>query len=160
MDVDVATGDTLQHRLEIADERVQVHEHRRAGLLLVAARGQFLHERGGALDVIEQPLPALSGIDVDAGRREPLAAVLMDVAEQRAAGDGNLRGEAADCFHAMGLAQSLLEDAKAREVFDDELDDVGALTAAPTDERTVARRRCGATWPRPFPSLVYSGNAR
>ena len=84
--------------------------------------GQSLQEIGRAPDLIEQQFALLPGMDIEAGGREPLLTVLMDVVEEIAAGHGDLRRESTDCLHAMCLAESLLKHAQPREVFDDHLD--------------------------------------
>jgi hypothetical protein len=48
----------------------------------------------------------------------------MNVAQQVAAGDCDLRGESADRLHPMSLIKSRLKDAQTSEVLGGDLDDV------------------------------------
>ena len=123
LDLDMVTGETFQNRFEIAYQRVQVDELRRARLFL-AERRQLMQETGCAPDFVDEQFTLLPDINALASR-EPLPAVLVNVVQEGAAGHGHLRSEPADGFHPVRLIEPLLEDTQTRQIFDDDLDRVG-----------------------------------
>ena len=110
-----------QNGREIAHEGIQLHQGRRADLL-VAVGDQFLEVVRGAIQILEEQfgrLPGRTAADI----QQPLR-MLPDVVEQPAACQRDFRGNPPDRFHPVRLAKSVLEDTKAGEIFDGNLDNV------------------------------------
>ena len=122
-ELDVVTGHSLQHRLQIAEYPLQVYRPERHGLL-VAIDGELSKETRRAGDFAEEHFTLMSQDRVVMDGREPLLAVLAHISKQVVAGGGHLRRETSDRFHLMRPAEPFFELADFRDVLDDDFDRV------------------------------------
>src|SRR4029450_13223667 len=92
--------------------------------LLLANGFELFQQAGRSSDFFEHAFAALARVDATIEFRQPLLSVLMDVAEKVAARVRHFGGEPPDGLHPLGLSEALLQHAKTRLVFDDDLDEI------------------------------------
>ena len=148
----------LQHGREIPQHALCADGLERAHLL-AAIDPELAQETCRPRHVGQQAfsVPAQSVVVADAG--QPFVGAASDVGEQRIARDGDLRGQASDGLHSVGLAETLFEGTHIRDVLGDDIDRLrcGHERLQPKDQAAaLARlplrlhRLCLARRSRPF----------
>ena len=156
--VDLVADETLQHGREIPQDALCADGLERTHLL-VAIHPELPQKTRRPRHVGQQAfsVPPQGVVAADPG--QPFVCAAGDVAEQRVARDGDLRGQAPDGLHSLGLAEPFFERTNTRDVFGDDVDRSrrGGERLQPNDETAALPglplgldRLCLARRPRSF----------